>query len=163
MNDYFNCGTITGSRLWNCDPLYLAPPQNKNMTEFNVGDRVRRVSGGRNEGMDEGCEGTVVRFEEGNLYIKEYGGNNNNHHHDPKYFILVASGNSTIMNLREKFVLAFIKEPNRSFRKAGITNGDDILTEEGSRVFQSWLLHNKYAEEFKKEVVDVILVEEEKK
>ena len=66
------------------------------------------------------------------------------------------------MNIKEKFVLALTKEPKKSFRKAGITDGDDLLTDEGTKVFLTWLLHNKYSEEFKKEVVEEMLEKEEK-
>jgi hypothetical protein len=69
------------------------------------------------------------------------------------------------MNIKEKFVLAITPEPKKSFRKVEITNGDDILTEDGQKIFLTWLLHNKFAEEFKKEVVDDMLkeLEEENK
>jgi ABC-type Co2+ transport system permease subunit len=50
-------------------------------------------------------------------------------------------------------------EPKKSFRKAEITNGDDILTEDGGKIFLTWLLHNVYAEQFKKDVVERILKE----
>jgi len=63
------------------------------------------------------------------------------------------------MNIKEKFVLALTKEPQKSFRKVGITNGDDILTDDGEKVFISWLLHSKFAEEFKKDVVVDMLKE----
>lgn len=53
-----------------------------------------------------------------------------------------------IMNIKESFVLALTSEPNRTFRKAGITNGDNILTDEGQKIFLSWLL-SKHADEFK--------------
>jgi len=56
----------------------------------------------------------------------------------------------------------FFEEPQKSFRKAGITNGDDILTEDGEKVFMSWLLHSKFAEEFKKDVVQDMLDEQKK-
>lgn len=62
------------------------------------------------------------------------------------------------MSLLEKAALAFKKEPEKSFRKAGVTNGDDILTDEGTKVFLGFLL-KKHGEEFKKEVVDPILKE----
>lgn len=61
------------------------------------------------------------------------------------------------MTLKEKFILSITSEPKKSFRKAGITNGDDILTDDGAKVFLSWILHSKFAEEFKKEVVDSML------
>jgi hypothetical protein len=64
---------------------------------------------------------------------------------------------STMSKLKEKFILGLTKEPQKSFRKSGITNGDDMLTEEGTEIFLTWLLHEKFAEDFKKEVVDDIL------
>ncbi len=66
------------------------------------------------------------------------------------------------MNIKDSFTLAFKAEPEKSFRKAGITNGDDFLTTDGQVVFLSWLL-KKHGEEFKKDVVDGILADLEKK
>ena len=65
-------------------------------------------------------------------------------------------------NITENFVLLLTKEPQKSFRKAGITDGDDLLTEEGTQVFLSWLLHSKYAEDFKTDVVNTLLEEKKK-
>jgi hypothetical protein len=64
--------------------------------------------------------------------------------------------------LKEKFLISLKPEPQKSFRKAGITNGDDMLTQEGRDVFLSWLLA-KYGTDFKKEVVDEILKDKEEK
>ena len=74
---------------------------------------------------------------------------------------LIESSDSkgVIMSLKEKFALAFKSEPEKSFRQAGITNGDDLLTDEGQSIFLSWLL-KKNGDDFKKEVVDLL---EEKK
>jgi hypothetical protein len=58
-----------------------------------------------------------------------------------------------------KFLLAFKSEPDRSFRKAGITNGDDFLTDDGQKIFLSWLL-KKHGDDFKTAVVDDLLAEE---
>lgn len=66
------------------------------------------------------------------------------------------------MGIKDSFALAFKAEPEKSFRKTGITNGDDFLTEDGQHIFLSWLL-KKHGEEFKKDVVDGLLVEMEKK
>lgn len=66
------------------------------------------------------------------------------------------------ISLKEKFILTYIKEPQKSFRKANITNSDDLLTNEGGQVFLSWLLHKKYAKEFKEEVVDSLLKQKKK-
>lgn len=64
-----------------------------------------------------------------------------------------------IMKITEKFTLALTPEPQRSFRKAGITNGDNILTDEGAKIFLTWLLKEN-EDAFKKEVVDGLLEEE---
>ena len=78
---------------------------------------------------------------------------------------LINKKTNIIMDLKEKFLLALTTEPKKSFRKTGITNGDDMLTGEGQNIFLTWLLHNKFADEFKKDVVDGLLaeMEEEKK
>jgi len=73
---------------------------------------------------------------------------------------LVVNQNNN-MNLKEKFVTLFISEPEKSFRKIGITNGDGILTEDGQKVFLGWLLKQN-GDAFKKEVVDPMIAEEEK-
>lgn len=44
--------------------------------------------------------------------------------------------------------------------KAGITNGDGVLTQEGQEVFMTWLLQ-KHGAEFKTEVVDKLPKEDE--
>lgn len=67
---------------------------------------------------------------------------------------------TNMANIKEKFLLALTPEPQKSFRKAGITNGDDMLTEDGSKIFLSWLLQSKYQDEFKKDVVDGLLEDE---
>ncbi len=67
---------------------------------------------------------------------------------------------STMTSVTEKFKLAFMKEPEKSFRKSGITNGDDFLTEDGVQVFLGWLL-KKHGDDFKKEVVDDLLASDE--
>ena len=65
------------------------------------------------------------------------------------------------MNIKEQFVLALLPEPQKSFRKVGITNGDNLLTDEGMRIYLSWRLM-KDAVEFKKEIVDDMVAELEK-
>lgn len=67
--------------------------------------------------------------------------------------------NNKCMDLKEKFLTSIKKEPQKSFRKAGITNGDDLLTEDGKQVFLAWLLE-KHGSEFKSEVVDELLKED---
>jgi hypothetical protein len=62
------------------------------------------------------------------------------------------------MNIKEQFTIAITPEPQKSFRKAGITDGDNLLTEDGMKVYLSWRLQ-KDALEFKKEIVDPMLEE----
>ncbi len=76
------------------------------------------------------------------------------------YEIKILTNNMS--NIPEAFSLAFKSEPEKSFRKAGITNGDDLLTEDGKTVFLGWLL-NTHKNAFKTEVVDAILKEQEEK
>ena len=79
---------------------------------------------------------------------------------DQELELVEHKSNKTKMNLKEKFSLLLTGEPQKSFRKAGITNADDMLTEEGKTVFLSWLLNTKYGDEFKKDVVDELLKDE---
>lgn len=69
---------------------------------------------------------------------------------------------SKMMNIKEKFLTVFLSEPEKSFRKAEITNGDNLLTADGQTVLLSWLL-KKFGAEFKTEVVDVLLAEDKEK
>jgi hypothetical protein len=73
--------------------------------------------------------------------------------------ILIILNEEVIMDLKQQFVLGLTKEPQKSFRKAGITNGDDLLTADGQQIFLSWLLHEKHADDFKTQIVDGILEE----
>ena len=64
------------------------------------------------------------------------------------------------MTLKEKFVLGLTPEPKKSYRKVGITNGDDVLTDEGMKIYLTYLLNKDT--DFKKDVVDSMLVDLEK-
>ena len=65
------------------------------------------------------------------------------------------------MSLKDSFRSAFKSEPEKSLQKTGITNSADELTSDGQTVFLGWML-KKYGADFKKEVVDPILAEQEK-
>lgn len=52
-----------------------------------------------------------------------------------------------IQNLKQAFASVFKGEPQKSFKKAGVTDASDVLTEDGKSVFLSWLL-KKHGEEF---------------
>ena len=81
---------------------------------------------------------------------------------------ITVNGNSSksltpnrMADLKEKFALIFTSEPKKSFRKAGITDGDNFLTDDGKSVFLAWLL-DKLGDDFKKEVCEELLKKEEK-
>lgn len=75
----------------------------------------------------------------------------------PHKWALINKSN-TMSNIKEKFLLSLTPEPQKTFRKLEITNGDNLLTEEGTNIFLTWLL-NKNQNEFKKEVCDPMLEE----
>lgn len=138
------------------------------MVEFKTGDKVKRISREKyNYGVSIGEIVTIKRLYDINYKSSSYIG--------PLYEYILESGqenhafacelklitNEKSMNLKEKFITAFLSEPEKSFRKAGITNGDGILTDEGQEVFLTWLLKQQGGT-FKTEVVDPLLAEEEK-
>lgn len=124
---------------------------------MKVGDRVRQSAHGFQQYGNQSSGGLgTVRVPSVVSYVTvrwDNGGYELNYHECDLELVNQTSS----MNLKEKFTLAITAEPKKSFRKAGITNGDDILTDDGTKVFLTWLLHSKYAEEFKKEVVDDLL------
>lgn len=123
--------------------------------KFKVGDRVRAKRNAPYYVTTNGWEGTVKSVDNNHFQADHF------NHLEYEHFELISSTNKSTMNIKEKFALAFKQEPEKSFRKAGITNGDDLLTEDGRQIFESWLL-KKHGDEFKKEVVDDLLKDEEK-
>jgi hypothetical protein len=132
---------------------------------FEIGQKVR---------IKRGCSSVIVcNFVE---YMRGYEGteavissNNNGDNYsllgnkwvwNESWLELVEEDKKTMTSIKEKFLLALTKEPQKSFRKAGITNGDDMLTTEGMGIFLTWLLNEKYADEFKTGVVDGLLEED---
>jgi len=73
--------------------------------------------------------------------------------------VLKLINNFNDMSLKEEFLISLKKEPEKSFRKAGIIDSNDLITEEGQEIFLTWLLQ-KNGDEFKKEIVDKIIKEE---
>ncbi len=140
------------------------------MAKFKVGDRIEIINRQNNpycsstlNDSEIGKLGTVtnVNSEEfvDHIYFKIDGSDDQRGCCPDSNFKLITTNNNN-MNIKEKFALAFKSEPEKTFRKTGITNGDDLLTEEGSQIFLSWLL-KKNGADFKKEVVD-LLVEDAK-
>lgn len=122
--------------------------------KFKIGDRVKGNSKASRYTMTgPGTEWTVQECRSGGVIVLE------GFVVDGDCFDLIELTNKTNMNLKEKFITAFLSEPEKTFRKAGITNGDGLLTDEGQKVFLSYLL-KKEGITFKTEVVDVLLAEE---
>lgn len=71
---------------------------------------------------------------------------------------LITKNNSKHMNIKEKFAVALTPEPHKTFRKLEITNGDNILTDDGVKIFLTWLL-GKNQDAFKTEVCDPMLID----
>ena len=121
---------------------------------MKIGDIVKALQGGSHNGQEgiiittyAGCNSAWnVRFDDGST--EGYYENN---------LQLI----NKKMNIKDSFTLAFKQEPEKSFRKTGITNGDDYLTDDGQKIFLSWLLKREGAK-FKEEVVNDLLVEMEK-
>lgn len=65
------------------------------------------------------------------------------------------------MNIKSIYKNITRKEPERSFVKAGITDSNDELTQEGKDLFLSFLLE-QHKDEFNKTVVQPILEEQKK-
>lgn len=65
-------------------------------------------------------------------------------------------------SLVQKFADLFIKEPQKSFRKSGVTDTNDQLTSDGKELLMNWLLA-KHKDEFLKDVITPILEAEEAK
>lgn len=135
-----------------------------------VGDRI--VTNGDILGQRIGEEfiGVVYEINERGFYmeidykVKSLSGWYISFKNDQAYVDVLESNNKKekTMNLLEKFTQTLLSEPEKTFRKVGVTNGDNILTEEGQKIFLTWLL-GKYGDDFKKEVVDKLVEEEKKK
>jgi len=137
-------------------------------TDFKIGDKVKIIDNSNYSSLPMGKEGVIINYNYNDgyrYYIVDFG--YGSYQTMIGYQLALVDKKLIIneeknMNVREKFILAVTPEPKKSFRKAGITDGDDFLTDEGVKVFLTWLLHNKYSAEFKKDVVDDILEEQRK-
>ena len=77
--------------------------------------------------------------------------------------IIQVPAKKTIMsNLITTFKNITRTEPNKTFVKAGVMNEDITLTSEGKELFIQFMF-DKHAAEFKTDVVDKIIAEQEKK
>ncbi len=135
------------------------------MSNFKVGDKVKIKVGGVSDACTThgGEETTISAIISG--HRSSLGRSDNYAETSPNignYWLtdLILIENN--MSIKEQFTLALTPEPQKTFRKLGITNGDNLLTDEGGNIFLTWLL-SKNQEAFKTEVCVDMLVEQEKK
>lgn len=129
---------------------------------FKLGDRFQVVGNLVNNSDIEGQIATIigmhsktcfrVRFESGNICENWY---------EQGDMRLIEEKSKSMSSLKQKFAIAFKGEPEKSFIKAEIMNVDESLTDDGESLLLAFLL-KKFGAEFKTEVVDVILAEDEK-
>ena len=127
---------------------------------FKIGDKVSHLSAGGDRKVGILTNNDRCSNSPRHLFCIDYedGGQVCVVHEDDLQLIESSDSKGIVMNLKEKFALAFKSEPEKSFREAGITDSNDLFTPDGQIIFLSWLL-KKHGEEFKKEVVDPILDE----
>lgn len=125
------------------------------MNKFKVGDRVKRLRGKCQSAIENKIYKVVIN-DSGSLAIGEPRGDLCECQHEWTLVENNILNNKTNMTTLEKFSLVFKKEPEKSFVKAGITNSDDLLTDDGQKIFLSWLL-KKHGDEFNKEVVSELI------
>lgn len=128
-------------------------------TKYKVGDRVRLInvdkSGGSETRIGDCAEVTSaiktdkktfykIRFEDGYEYrVKS------------SEIEIISSIDKTITNMKEKFIQLFLSEPTKSLRKSGLINGDNIATDEGVKLYVSYLMTNDT--KFNADVVQAML------
>lgn len=130
---------------------------------FKVGDRVKRVLGGENEGVKIGEEFIVTEVYLASLIVR---GNPKMGWHDIENLILAEKQNNSvgkIMNIIDFVVGLTIGEPQKSRQKAGIVDKNNIPTTEGMQLMVKWLMENTAnVADFDSKVVAPILVEMDK-
>lgn len=74
------------------------------------------------------------------------------------------SKKSGMENIISAFKNLTVGEPQKTFRELGITDENDLVTSDGSRIFLSWMLADKdMAAKFKKEVADGLKQEKDRR
>ena len=128
------------------------------MNKFSIGDRVKYVGNNSGEQMSAsnlGYVGVITSPDDNNLVVLRDSGKT----YYPYEHNLELITNKTIMtNVKEKFIGLFTKDPEKSYIKAGLMDNDKIATEDGIRIFVSYLMTK--SDDFKSEVVDKMLKEE---
>jgi len=132
------------------------------MAQYNIGDRVECLAN-----CNKGKKGTIVKICADRVYVKYDDCSEGNSVKPSKYYKLISCDKTnnvvgkTMSSLKEAFVMAFLGEPEKSFRKAGITNGDGLLNCEGRELFENWLFQQN-KDKFNSDVVQPILADMDK-
>lgn len=133
-----------------------------NMSKFKVGDRIKTTSNPMASAIYRNREATIIR-DEGTGYaplrLRFDNGDECNWVYEND-LVIIKKARNIMSKITDKFTLTFKKEPEKTFLKAGIIDNTDLLTTDGQSIFLSWLL-KKHGEEFKKDVVDDLLKDEE--
>ena len=128
------------------------------MRDFKIGDKVECLNFDLGH---YGQSGSVISIDEdGNLCVR-YNDGYVTTNYARNFELINRTNNNKTMNIKEKFVLSFLKEPNKTYRKLGITNGDDLLTVEGSEIYKNWRFQQDQ-HKFYDEVAKLMLEEQEK-
>lgn len=130
------------------------------MQEIEVGDVVVKARSGDCNSAKLGVQYVVTQDSDG-LCIGDKPGNMC--HCISDWNLITKKGTNIMPDLKKDFALLFVAEPEKTFRKTGLTDNTDMLTPDGQTIFLSWLLNSKYAADFKTEVADKLLAEMEKK
>lgn len=153
------------------------------MAKFKVGDKVKFLNSGDGD-YEQGFNqmqiehgytpdpedtGVIVAINDSiKRYLIKFSTNRNNDKimclsfHEHTLQLIKSNPIINSMTLMDKFAMLMKGEPEKSLFKAGITNKDYTLTEEGHEVFMQWLL-KKFGADFKTEVVDKLLEAEKEK
>lgn len=75
---------------------------------------------------------------------------------------VLSSKKNIMTNVLEKFKVSLLPEPEKTFRKLGLIDGDNMLTNDGTTLMMNFLL-NKHKKEFNDEVVSKLVDEKEEK
>lgn len=137
------------------------------MSKFKVGDKIRVKKDANSIKSDShiyftdsmhcflGREGKISGVWDCNYCIDI---DSDRFYWSEKWLELIESNNKvTNMNIIQKFALALKAEPQKSYQKAGITDSSDMLTEDGTKIFLTYLLNKDT--DFKTQVVDELLKE----
>lgn len=142
------------------------------MENFKVGDRVRCISDFEGLAL-HGYEGEIchiesptrvgVRFD--SIISSGHDCNGRCQYGYGRYgkttCLELINNKNSMSSLKEKFANLFIKEPQKSLRRAGFFDTSDVITDEGAKVYLTHLLTNDI--KFQTDVVAPLAVEDDSK